>query len=228
MWVDHQEDQPYCVMAVSIDELQQLALKLLQGRLEGDGQSVQGEGQHLEQLRPQQSISCCQYRGSINISTTPWHLHDCIKLTALVCFQCSSVGFVVKDTRLKNKVKLTKRVEIYSTYSYLWPICKVPWRFQASPENLSWHPRSLRNLKERGQVEKTWFDTESCWFYLCERLILKSELHSSMLLYQQCQLSAKGLVSKNTCCFMAALLINISASPWPPKILHFNTPRMYF
>ncbi len=44
-------------MAVSIDELQQLALKLLQGRLEGDGQSVQGEWQHLEQLRPQQSIS---------------------------------------------------------------------------------------------------------------------------------------------------------------------------
>lgn len=51
------EAWPYCVMAVSIDQLQQLALKLLQGRLEGDGQSVQGEGQHLEQLRPQQSIS---------------------------------------------------------------------------------------------------------------------------------------------------------------------------
>lgn len=47
----------YRVMAVRIDQLQQLALKLLQGRLEGDGQSVQGEGQHLEQLRPQQSIS---------------------------------------------------------------------------------------------------------------------------------------------------------------------------
>lgn len=49
---------PYCAVAVSIDQLQQLALKLLQGRPEGDGQSVQGEGKHLEQLRPQQSISC--------------------------------------------------------------------------------------------------------------------------------------------------------------------------
>lgn len=49
---------PYCVAAVCTDQLQQLALKLLQGRLEGDGQSVQGEWKHLEQLRPQQSISC--------------------------------------------------------------------------------------------------------------------------------------------------------------------------
>lgn len=47
------EAQPYCVAAVVIDQLQQLALKLLQGRLEGDGQSVQGEGQHLQRLRPQ-------------------------------------------------------------------------------------------------------------------------------------------------------------------------------
>lgn len=47
----------YRVIAVRIDQLQQLALKLLQGWLEGDGQSVQGEGQHLEQLRPHQSIS---------------------------------------------------------------------------------------------------------------------------------------------------------------------------
>lgn len=58
MCMDHQgcvcvtKAWPYCVMAVSIDQLQQLALKLLQGRLEGDGQSVQGEVQHLEQLRP--------------------------------------------------------------------------------------------------------------------------------------------------------------------------------
>lgn len=51
------EAWPYCVMAVSIDQLQQLALKLLQGWLEGDGQSVQGEGQHFEQMRLQQSIS---------------------------------------------------------------------------------------------------------------------------------------------------------------------------
>lgn len=48
---------PYRVVAVGIDPLQQLTLKLLQGRLEGDGQSAQGEGQRLEQLRPQQSVS---------------------------------------------------------------------------------------------------------------------------------------------------------------------------
>lgn len=48
---------PYCVLAVSIDELQQKALKLLQGRLEGNGQFIQSEGRHLEQLRPQQSVS---------------------------------------------------------------------------------------------------------------------------------------------------------------------------
>lgn len=48
---------PYCVLAVSIDQLQQLALELLQGRLKGDGKSVQGEGQRFERLRLQQSIS---------------------------------------------------------------------------------------------------------------------------------------------------------------------------
>lgn len=51
------EAWPYGVLAVSIDKQQQLALKLLQRWLEGDGQPAQGEGQHLEQLRPQQSIS---------------------------------------------------------------------------------------------------------------------------------------------------------------------------
>lgn len=59
----------YCVMAVSIDQLQQLALKLLQGRLEGDGQSVQSEGQHLEQLRPQQSISWQKCERNVSMET---------------------------------------------------------------------------------------------------------------------------------------------------------------
>lgn len=49
---------PHRVVAVGVDQLQQLALKLLQGRPQGDGQSAQGEGKRLEQLRPQQSISC--------------------------------------------------------------------------------------------------------------------------------------------------------------------------
>lgn len=48
---------PYCVVAVGIDELQQKALELLQGRMERNGQSIQGEGHHLDQLRPQQSVT---------------------------------------------------------------------------------------------------------------------------------------------------------------------------
>lgn len=43
-----------------------------------------------------------------------------------------------------------------------------------------------------------------------------------MLLYQSCQLRAKGLVSRITCCFTAALLINMTASPWTPETLHFK------
>lgn len=56
---------PYCVLAVSIDQLQQLALELLQGRLKGDGKSVQGEGQRFERLRLQQSISWWQREHNI-------------------------------------------------------------------------------------------------------------------------------------------------------------------
>lgn len=77
------KDWPYCVMAVGIDQVQQLALKLLQGRLEGDGQSVQGDGKHLEQLRPQQRISWGQCKHLISISTMPWHFHVYIIFTAL-------------------------------------------------------------------------------------------------------------------------------------------------
>lgn len=57
LWVLLEKAGPHRVVAVGVDQLQQLALKLLQGRLEGDGQPAQGEGKHLEQLRPQQSVS---------------------------------------------------------------------------------------------------------------------------------------------------------------------------
>lgn len=62
---------PYCVVAVGIDELQQKALKLLQGRLEGNGQSIQGEGHRLDQLRPQQSVTWGQWERSMNACAYP-------------------------------------------------------------------------------------------------------------------------------------------------------------
>lgn len=137
---------PYCVMAVSIDELQQLALKLLQGRLQGDGQSVQGEGQHLEHLWPQQRISWWQYEHDLNISPMLWHLHDYIMDFSSSGYfsaqQVCSVGIAVEDKQLKTNIKRNKSVKqvvkYVSVYSYRDPFAKFPLFFT---ENVSKHPR---------------------------------------------------------------------------------------
>lgn len=95
-------------MVVGIDQLQQLAFKHLQGRLEGDGQSVEDKGQHLQQLRPQQSISCD--RTNKASPQQPYHNIYMTAYSATISFFLSLPGFLgqreMRDKKVWNSMFL--------------------------------------------------------------------------------------------------------------------------